>query len=572
MQTYNKIDCIFARDLEGSKKLLDGQYRNPTVQFLKDVDWTWTEKVDGCLRSNTKLFTTDGKQLNIKDIVDNKLSVEIYGYKDGKIIPTKVIGWHDNGQTSEWYKIKINRRGLGTKGGNYYKTIECTANHKFFIDGQYVRADELVVGQKVTFMREKQDLTYNQRQILIGMLIGDGGVSDNGRSVSFCQEAAHEDYINYISDSIGNISGNKDSSVHVSGYGSNMIRWRTISCNAIEDITKDFIDEGKKIIPKDIVLSPLALAIIYMDDGSLCKNEGQLDRCTIALNDYDENSVNNFIDIINNSYGLNPQKLYSKGWNIRFNAQDAEAFQLIIAPYICDCMQYKLSDKYKGKFIGTIPNSNYESIYTPFQMEILEIEKNIDKPHNRYDITTETHNYFANGILVHNCNIRVHWDGHKVEFGGRTNNASIPAHLMNKLIELFGSTPAEEMFEQLFGERDVILFGEGYGTKIQKGGGKYITNDCNFILFDVMINGNYQERQWVESTAQSFGIQVVPIVGHGPLADAVEYVKAHPCSIIAQEEREMEGIVCRPIYELLDRTGNRVIVKIKWEDMKDLII
>ena len=68
-----------------------------------------------------------------------------------------------------------------------------------------------------------------------------------------------------------------------------------------------------------------------------------------------------------------------------------------------------------------------------------------------------------------------------------------------------------------------------------------------------------------------FGIKAVPIVGTGPLYAAVEYVKTHPNSVIAEEKREMEGVVCRPTIELRNRCGERVIVKIKWEDMKELI-
>ena len=172
---------------------------------------------------------------------------------------------------------------------------------------------------------------------------------------------------------------------------------------------------------------------------------------------------------------------------------------------------------------------------------------------------------------VDGTNIRVYWDGHTVTFGGRTDNAQIPTDLINYLNDTFGTTDAEEMFEQLFGEKKVILFGEGYGRKIQKAGSKYLSNGVSFILFDVLIGENYQEREWVEQTAIAFNIPVVPVVGHGSLEHAVDYVKSHPNSVIAKQLVEMEGIVCRPAVELRDRRGNRVIVKIKWEDIKELI-
>lgn len=67
-------------------------------------------------------------------------------------------------------------------------------------------------------------------------------------------------------------------------------------------------------------------------------------------------------------------------------------------------------------------------------------------------------------------NTRVYWDGHKVSYGGRTDRAQMPVPLMNYLVSVFGTQEVEELFEQTFGEREVILFGEGYGPKIQNGG------------------------------------------------------------------------------------------------------
>ena len=165
---------------------------------------------------------------------------------------------------------------------------------------------------------------------------------------------------------------------------------------------------------------------------------------------------------------------------------------------------------------------------------------------------------------VDGTNIRVHWDGHKVEFGGRTDKAQIPGPLLNKLNEMFMTTEAEELFEQTWSDKDVILFGEGYGPKMQNGGD--YRSDVSFILFDVLVENNYQEREWVEKTAQMFNIDVVPIVLTGTIQDGIDYVMKHPQSTMGTAM--MEGVVGRPMIELRDRRGERVIVKIKWEDFK----
>lgn len=164
---------------------------------------------------------------------------------------------------------------------------------------------------------------------------------------------------------------------------------------------------------------------------------------------------------------------------------------------------------------------------------------------------------------VDGTNVRVHWDGHKVSFAGRTERAQLPSPLLEFLAIHFGSNKAEQVFEQIFGEREVILFGEGYGGKIQNGGA--YRPDMSFILFDVLIGDNWQEREWVVKTATAFGVDVVPVVLEGTLDEGIRFVMEHPKSHIG-ETAYMEGVVGCPSRELRDRRGNRIIVKIKWED------
>ena len=188
------------------------------------------------------------------------------------------------------------------------------------------------------------------------------------------------------------------------------------------------------------------------------------------------------------------------------------------------------------------------------------------------DYRNETVEYLANNIWqftekIDGTNIRIHWDGHNVEIGGRTDRAQIPKHLMDYLSATFLTPEVEELFEQTYGEKDVMLFGEGYGAKIQNGGD--YRSDVSFILFDVLIGDNWQSRELVETTAKMFGIDVVPIVLEGTIGDGIDYVMQHNNSTIGNAV--MEGVVGRPKVEIKDRLGNRIIVKIKWKDFKNFV-
>jgi len=170
---------------------------------------------------------------------------------------------------------------------------------------------------------------------------------------------------------------------------------------------------------------------------------------------------------------------------------------------------------------------------------------------------------------IDGTNIRVHWDGHRVTFGGRTDAAQIPESLLHVLTDLFDGAKNEQVFEQNFGETPVTLYGEGYGPKIQKDGGLY-SDVQKFILFDVKIGKYWLEREQIEKIAKSLDVEVVPIVFTGSLYPAIAFAQQGFNSVIAQTERPAEGIIGTPKCNVLERDGKRVIVKLKTHDLQEV--
>src|SRR3954468_21249469 len=175
---------------------------------------------------------------------------------------------------------------------------------------------------------------------------------------------------------------------------------------------------------------------------------------------------------------------------------------------------------------------------------------------------------------IDGTNIRVIWDGHQPEFRGRTDKAQIPAKLLETLTEMF----PEELLEQEFGSTSVILFGEGYGAGIQKGGGNY-RQDNSFILFDVKIGEWWLKRNDVLDIARSLGVDCVPIYFQGTLRNAIQFMAEQEIlsyvSEIGARGREKaipvaEGMVGQPKIPLFNRNGERIIVKLKGCDLLGL--
>lgn len=165
---------------------------------------------------------------------------------------------------------------------------------------------------------------------------------------------------------------------------------------------------------------------------------------------------------------------------------------------------------------------------------------------------------------VDGTNIRIIWDGHRVTFGGRTDNAQLPAKLIPVLDDLFKGEVNEQVFEQTWGDSPAVLYGEGFGPSIQSGG-KYTTEPA-FVLFDVTVAEWWLRRPDVEDVASRFGVPVVPVVLAGSLADAIDLVKRGLTSDWG--DFEAEGVVGKPVIDLFDRKGERIAVKIKARDLR----
>lgn len=167
---------------------------------------------------------------------------------------------------------------------------------------------------------------------------------------------------------------------------------------------------------------------------------------------------------------------------------------------------------------------------------------------------------------VDGTNIRVIWDGKDVIFGGKTDDAQIPAHLLARLQELFAGLAKKQLFYEIFTGKRVCLYGEGYGIKIQESGESYIPEGVDFVLFDIKIDEWWLERKNIEDIARKLGIKIVPVIGEGTLDDAVEIAKQGFKS--QWGDFMAEGIVAKPKVELKSRKGERIISKIKHRDFQ----
>lgn len=169
---------------------------------------------------------------------------------------------------------------------------------------------------------------------------------------------------------------------------------------------------------------------------------------------------------------------------------------------------------------------------------------------------------------VNGMNVRAFWDGHKPWFGGRTDKAQMPIVLLDELRRLF----SEELLEEQFGSTSAVLYGEGYGPGINNGGD--YADKPGFALFDVFVfdpmhplGGWWLQHDNVVAVSQGLGIEVVPVRLTGTVQDAIDMVTSGMRSCWDSKKFFVaEGLVGRLPMGLLDRSGKRIMMKIKTKD------
>jgi len=184
-------------------------------------------------------------------------------------------------------------------------------------------------------------LTQNQRSIIIGTLLGDGYMRIIPRRKNAFLEVNHsskqKDYVDWKYQELASIV--KSGPKMRKGNGQRIAyRFFTQCLPEITELYRAFYENGKKIIPKDIRIDQLGLAVWFMDDGSRSGGSLYINTQQFATNDQ-ERLQRMLEHDFNVSSTLNRDKEYMR---IRIRKEDAQKFCNLIQSYIPESMRYKL--------------------------------------------------------------------------------------------------------------------------------------------------------------------------------------------------------------------------------------
>jgi len=365
----------------------------------------------GCFSYSTRVTLADGSTERIGKIVNQKLPVEVrtYDVELNQIVNRPVTNWFDNGVATHFLQFTVEK-----SGGNGRSQFAATDNHLIRTPGGWREAGELIAGDRV-LANETARLSEQQWQLVLGGLMGDAHLAPNlrdrhGVRFRMGHGAKQADYLDWKASLFGNIGQCRT----VNAKDAVFVDLSPLSeLNELRDVV--YWGDGKKHLTDDYLksLSPLALAVWFMDDGSFIERSkglqqrtaggsGRVQFCVQAMS---EASRVRLADYLRDVHGVD-----SKVWIcgaakkavLTMTTAASIRFLELVAPYVHPSMDYKLLPRLRGQFVVEPQFVEPRQVLVPAR--VLEVKvKPPTRSMHRFDIEVAgTHNYFVDGVMVHN--------------------------------------------------------------------------------------------------------------------------------------------------------------------------
>ncbi|TXI38886.1 MAG: recombinase RecA [Mycobacterium sp.] len=365
----------------------------------------------GCFNYSTRVQLADGTTEKIGKIVNQKLDVEVLSYDPDtdQIVPRKVVNWFDNGPAEHFLQFTVEK-----SGGNGRSQFAATPNHLIRTPGGWTEAGNIIAGDRV-MAAEPHLLSDQQFEVILGSLMGDGNLSPNrhgrnGVRFRMGHGAKQRQYLEWKTELLGNIGH----SIFENSTGARFVDFTPLA-ELAELQRAVYLGDGKKVLSEDYLkaLTPLSLAIWYMDDGSFAvrskgvqrRTAGGSGRVEICVEAMSSGSQLRLRDFLRDTHGLDVRlrQAGKAGKSVLvFSTAASAKFHEIVAPYMAPSMEYKLLPRFRGQ--GTVVPQYIEPTQRLVPATVLDIHvKPPTRSMNRFDIEVEgNHNYFVDGVMVHN--------------------------------------------------------------------------------------------------------------------------------------------------------------------------
>ena len=208
--------------------------------------------------------------------------------------------------------------------------------------------------KKIEEIKKSLKLSKIQRDVLVGLMLGDGHLESRDKNKTYRLKVSHslkqKEYTFWLADIFKDWIRTKPKIRKIiSPYSKKeleIIEFSTYSHSAFRFYYHQFYDENKnKIIPKIInkLLTPIGLAVWFMDDGSLkSKNHKTYIIHTDSVSKKDLQKIQ---DTLLKKFKIETS-LHSqyKNWRLYIKTNSAIRFKNLISKYMIKEMRYKLGN------------------------------------------------------------------------------------------------------------------------------------------------------------------------------------------------------------------------------------
>ena len=355
-----------------------------------------------CLRYNAPVQLGDGSWERIGRLVRSRYDGPVMSVDaEGRLVHRRVIGWHASPLAGRRV-FRLTYKSAKQAGAGRV-SIQLTGDHEVLTSSGFVPVERLTPG---VLIATGQGLSQVAHDVVCGTLLGDGHLSAASAYLAFNHSARQGAYARFKAGLLEELSPRLEKSFVAAVAGDStaygVVNVRTLAHRALGILRSAFYRPRKRV-PSWMAerLTPLMLAIWYMDDGYLHTRSANHPRAEIATCGFPEQDLSHLLA------GLARLGLPGKARRGRlyFDAMATRALSELIAPFVPPVMRYKLHPEIEAR----IPFD--PTLTRPEDPEVFYDEVDVRDVTDRYRSDTtffcidvdETHNFVTAGGVVHNC-------------------------------------------------------------------------------------------------------------------------------------------------------------------------
>jgi LAGLIDADG DNA endonuclease family protein len=175
-----------------------------------------------------------------------------------------------------------------------------------------------------------------EMEVIIGSLIGDGSLTKSGKHyrLRIGHTMRHRDYVEWKYQLLKRLCITSPQNVPTT----KSVRFGTVGHPELSQTRYQWYDKNQvKFIPQDFRLTPLMLAIWFMDDG--CKHGNTVD---FSVHCFSVRCINILRRAMTEFGIVTTVNFDGKGHRIYIRRSSYASFKALVKPYIQPCMAYKL--------------------------------------------------------------------------------------------------------------------------------------------------------------------------------------------------------------------------------------